>query len=78
MSERFPPGDFLVSFLANGIEGVRLINEYDPEAKVIMCTAVGDKTAVIEAIKLGAKDYIKKPFDEKRVLDSIKRILKES
>lgn len=62
--------------VANGIEGVRLIREFDSDAKIIMCTAVGQKELVIEAIKMGALDYIKKPFDEKRVLSSIDKILK--
>jgi two-component system chemotaxis response regulator CheY len=42
-----------------------------PEAKIIMCSAVGQQRMVLDAIMAGAKDFIVKPFDKKRVIDSI-------
>ncbi|WP_409253847.1 response regulator [Bacillus sp. SCS-153A] len=58
-----------------GIEAVRhIINEY-PEAKIIMCSAMGQQKLVVEAIEAGAKDFIVKPFDESRVVEAINRVL---
>jgi two-component system chemotaxis response regulator CheY len=59
----------------NGIEALKAIKEYDYNAKVIMCTALGQQSKLKEAIKIGADDYIVKPFLAKRVLDSVYRVL---
>lgn len=58
-----------------GLEAVKEIIEYDPNAKIIMCSAMGQQSMVLEAIKHGAKDFIVKPFHEKRVLESLHKIL---
>ena len=47
----------------------------EPHAKVIMCSAMGQQTMVLDAIKLGAKDFIVKPFLEEKVIESIKNII---
>ncbi|MCP8616420.1 response regulator [Salirhabdus salicampi] len=59
----------------NGIEATKAILKHDPNAKVLMCSAVGQQKTVIEAIQLGAKDFIVKPFDEDRVMDTINQVL---
>ncbi|MDC3415015.1 response regulator [Aquibacillus sp. 3ASR75-11] len=59
----------------NGIETLSKIKEHDKSAKIIMCSAVGQKKLVVEAIEKGAKDFIVKPFDELRVLDAINRVI---
>jgi len=59
----------------NGIDALRLIREHDPSARVIMCTAMGQKSMVVEAIKAGARDFIVKPFQSNRVLESLHRLL---
>lgn len=59
----------------SGIEAVKEIKEQFPNAKIIMCSAMGQQKMVVEAIEAGAKDFIVKPFDEGRVLDAIKRVL---
>ncbi|OEH94061.1 response regulator [Bacillus solimangrovi] len=59
----------------NGIETVRKIKSIDTQAKIIMCSAMGQQRMVVEAIEAGAKDFIVKPFDETRVLDAIDRVL---
>ncbi|BCB03529.1 response regulator [Bacillus sp. KH172YL63] len=59
----------------NGIEAVKKILAEHPEAKVIMCSAMGQQKVVVEAIEAGAKDFIVKPFDEVRVDEAIKRVL---
>jgi two-component system chemotaxis response regulator CheY len=60
----------------NGIEAVREIRSEFPDAKIIMCSAMGQQKMVVEAIESGAKDFIVKPFDEHRVIDAINRVLK--
>lgn len=59
----------------SGLEAVKEIKKEFPSAKVIMCSAMGQQKMVVEAIEAGAKDFIVKPFDEARVVDSINRII---
>lgn len=59
----------------NGIEALKGIKTLDPNAKVIMCTAVGQEQMVKLAIKTGAKGYIVKPFQAPKVLEEIKNVL---
>jgi len=51
------------------------IKALDPNARVIMCTAVGQEQMVKLAIKSGARGYIVKPFQAPKVLDEVKNIL---
>ncbi len=50
-----------------GLEALRQILEYDPAAKVIMVTAAGQQSKVIEALKQGAKKFVMKPFDPEEI-----------
>ena len=59
----------------NGIEGVKAIRGIDPDASIIMCSAMGQQTMVMEAIQAGAKDFIVKPFQQDRILQAIERVL---
>lgn len=59
----------------SGLEAVKEIKKEFPNAKVIMCSAMGQQKMVVEAIEAGAKDFIVKPFDENRVLEAINRVL---
>jgi len=59
----------------DGLAALREIRAHDPKAKVIMCTAMGQKNMVVEAIQAGAKDFIVKPFQSNRVLESINRAI---
>jgi two-component system chemotaxis response regulator CheY len=61
--------------IMDGLTALREIRAFDPEAKVIMCTAMGQKNMVVEAIKSGARDFIVKPFQSNRVLESVNRVL---
>ncbi|MDH5643048.1 MAG: response regulator [Gemmatimonadota bacterium] len=58
-----------------GIDAVREIVKFDPEAKVLMCSAMGQQALVVEAIQAGAKDFIVKPFQPSRVLEAVQRVL---
>ncbi len=59
----------------NGIEALKGIKAFDPNAKVVMCTAVGQEQMVKLAIKTGARGYIVKPFQAPKVLEEIKNVL---
>jgi two-component system chemotaxis response regulator CheY len=58
-----------------GIEAVREICKDDPEARILMCSAMGQQALVVEAIQAGAKDFVVKPFQPSRVLEAVQRIL---
>lgn len=59
----------------NGIEGVKAIRSVDPNANIIMCSAMGQQAMVMEAIQAGAKDFIVKPFQQDRILQAMERVL---
>jgi two-component system chemotaxis response regulator CheY len=59
----------------DGISALREIIELDPSAKIIMCSALGQESKVLESIKLGAKDFVVKPFQADRVLEAIGKAL---
>jgi two-component system chemotaxis response regulator CheY len=59
----------------DGIQALKEIKAFDPTAKIIMCSAMGQQTMVMEAIKAGARDFIVKPFQAERVLEAIKKVL---
>lgn len=61
----------------DGIDALKHIMEINPAAKVIMITAAGQENKLIEAIKLGAKRFITKPFEKDEVLNSIANVLKK-
>ena len=58
-----------------GIDAVREITRLDPEAKVLMCSAMGQQALVVEAIRAGARDFVVKPFQPGRVLEAVERAL---
>jgi len=59
----------------DGIQAVKEIKKIDPNATIIMCSAMGQQSMVIEAIQSGAKDFIVKPFQADRVLEAVKKVL---
>lgn len=59
----------------DGVQAVRAIRQIDPEANIIMISAMGQQAMVMEAIQAGAKDFIVKPFQQERVLQAIERVL---
>lgn len=59
----------------DGIQAAKAIKTSDPNALIIMCSAMGQQAMVIEAIQAGAKDFIVKPFQPDRVLEAIKKVI---
>lgn len=58
----------------DGITAIKEIMKVDPDAKIIVCSAMGQKPMVIEALSAGAKDFLVKPFDAERVVESLRKI----
>ncbi len=58
-----------------GIDAVREIMKESPDAKILMCSAMGQRSLVMEAIQAGAKDFVVKPFQPSRVLEAVERVL---
>ena len=59
----------------DGITALKEIRKINPQAKIIMCSAMGQQAMVIDAIQAGAKDFIVKPFAADRVLEAISKAL---
>ena len=59
----------------DGLETLKEIKAMDPGATIVMCSAMGQETMVMDSIKSGAKDFIVKPFKPERVLSTVKKIL---
>jgi len=57
-----------------GVDALKQIISKNPDANVVICSAIGQQALVIEAIQAGAKDYIVKPFDKDNVLETIAKI----
>jgi len=59
----------------DGLEALREILAANPAARVIMCSALGQESKVLESIKCGAKDFVVKPFQADRVLEAVGKAL---
>lgn len=59
----------------DGIQAVKQIKQISSEAKIIMCSAMGQQAMVIESIQAGARDFIVKPFQADRVLEAVKKVV---
>lgn len=59
----------------DGIQALQAIKGADANAKVVMCSAMGQETMVVQAIQLGALDFIVKPFKPDRILKTVTKIL---
>ena len=59
----------------DGLQALKKIRESDPNAKIVMCTAMGQEGMVVDAIKSGAKDFIVKPFNAERIVQTVNTIL---
>jgi len=59
----------------DGLTALKKILKIDPGANIIMCSALGQQTLIVQALQMGAKDFIVKPFRPERVINAIKKIL---
>jgi len=59
----------------DGLQALKKIKESDASARVVMCTAMGQESMVVDAIKSGAKDFIVKPFNAERIVHTVNAIL---
>ena len=59
--------------MMDGITAVKEIKKIDANAKIVMCSAMGQQAMVIEAIQAGARDFIVKPFQADRVLEAVRK-----
>ena len=57
----------------DGIQALKEIKAADPNATVVMCSAMGQQAMVVESIQAGAKDFIVKPFDKDKVIETVKK-----
>ena len=59
----------------DGIAATKRICNEDPDAKIIICSAMGQQALIIKALQAGARDFIVKPFEKDRVINAVKKIL---
>jgi two-component system chemotaxis response regulator CheY len=59
----------------DGITALKEIMKFDPQAKVVMCSALGQESLIAESIEAGAKDFIVKPFQPNKVLKVVRAVL---
>jgi len=59
----------------DGISTLKEIRSIDPQAKIIMCSAMGQQAMVIDSIQAGAKDFIVKPFQPERVIEAVSKVI---
>lgn len=59
----------------DGLTALKEIVTFDPHARVVMLTALGQESVVLEAVKSGARDFVVKPFEQERVMKAITKLL---
>lgn len=59
----------------DGLQALQAIKAADPNAKIVMCSAMGQESMVVDAIRYGALDFIVKPFKPDRILQTVEKIL---
>lgn len=62
----------------DGLKAMKEIRDSDPQASIIVCSVMGQQCMIQDAVKLGAKDFIVKPFTDERVIEAINRALKNN
>ena len=59
----------------DGLTALKHIREHDPEARVAMVTAMGQQSIVMEALKAGATDFVVKPFETERLIETVNKMI---
>ena len=57
----------------DGLATLRELVEIDPDARVVICSALGQESKVLDAVKAGARDFVVKPFDQDRLLGAVSK-----
>ena len=60
----------------DGIAALKAIKAEYPQSKIVMCSAMGQESYVVEAIKSGAADFIVKPFVPDKIISAVQKVLK--
>ena len=68
----------IVMPVMDGITALQRLMRDDPEARVIMCSALGEQELIVRAIQLGARDFIVKPFQSQRMISAIRKAADKS
>ncbi|NOV01014.1 response regulator [Paenibacillus planticolens] len=77
MYKRFKPDLVTLDITMPEMDGIAALIEikhFDPQAKVIMCSAMGQQKLVVDSIQAGAKDFLVKPFNKERLADAMKKL----
>ena len=61
----------------DGLEASKQILQYDPDAKIIVVTALGQEQLIMDAIKLGVKEFVIKPFNETQVVNAVTTVIQD-
>lgn len=61
----------------NGLEATKRIFAIDPQARIIICSAIGQQSLIVDAINSGIKDFIVKPFRPERLISAIAKVLEK-
>ena len=64
----------LIMPVKSGLDALQEIREFDPQAKIVVVTAIEQRKPLLEALRLGAIDYVVKPFEKERIEEAIERI----
>ena len=78
--KRLKPDLTVMDIVMNHVDGIRsleMIREYDPNAAVVMCSSMDQESYVMQALRLGAKEFIVKPFARDDVLGAVSRALQQ-
>ncbi|MFP4375863.1 MAG: response regulator [Spirochaetales bacterium] len=59
----------------DGITTLKRLKQLDRNARIVMCSALGEQAMIVRAISLGARDFVIKPFEEERVISAVTKVL---
>ena len=64
----------IVMPVMDGVTALQRLIQADPAARIIMCSALGEQSLIVRAIQLGARDFVVKPFQPKRIVSAIRKV----
>ena len=76
--KRIKPNLVIMNIVMSQMDGITALKEIlsiDPQAKVIMCSAMAQQAMVIKSMQAGAKDFIVKPFQPDRIIRAVRNII---